>query len=120
MLTIHLRDLVFQAFHGIYEEEKVLGNKYLVNCSVEIPEPEKTIREISGTINYEVLFKIIRDRMAIATPLLETVVMNTGELIHRRFPDVKSISIQIIKLHPPIKGFTGNFSVEWRKEYQPE
>lgn len=117
MLTIQLRDLSFEAFHGIYDEERLIGNNYSVNCSVKISEPDGIIRQISNTIDYGVLFKIIKKRMSIPTPLLETVAMETGELIHQRFPEILSISIEIVKLHPLLEGFAGNSSVKWDKDY---
>ena len=117
MLNIQLHDLLFEAFHGIHEEEKILGNKYVVNCSVEIHEPPEIIRHLSETVDYTLLYQIIRERMSVSTPLLETVAMEMGDLIHHHFSRLKSISVEIIKLHPPIQGFVGKSIVKWHKEY---
>ncbi|MGH2564994.1 MAG: dihydroneopterin aldolase, partial [Ginsengibacter sp.] len=104
MIVVHLHDLHFNAFHGIHEEEKVLGNDYIIDVSVEFHEEEQVIHSINDTINYVDIYNIIRERMSVPTPLLETVVMEIGNEIHNEFPQVRSINIYIKKVHPPIEG----------------
>lgn len=118
MLTISLNDLRFEAFHGIHSEERVLGNNYIVNCSVQIESPQGIIRSIDDTVNYQSLFELIKDQMQIPTPLLETVCMRIGTLIHDTYPIVVSVSLSIKKQSPPISGFEGSTSVSWNKSYQ--
>ena len=36
MLIIHLHKLLFHSFHGLYEEEQVLGNEFEVNTDIEM------------------------------------------------------------------------------------
>ncbi len=117
MITVQLQNLLFNAFHGIYEEERILGNEYVVNASVEFHERDEVIERISETINYAVIYNIIKKRMNIPTPLLETIVMETGNEIHWQFPDLKSIFLSIKKMHPPIEGMQGAAEVSWRKEF---
>lgn len=117
MITVSLNDLKFEAFHGIYEEEKILGGTYIVDCTIQIHEANEIVQHIDETVDYAHVYGIIRDRMAISTPLLETLCMETGLLIHDAFPEIKSIYIKIKKAHPPIEGFNGSSSVSWYKEY---
>ncbi len=117
MITVQLQNLLFNAFHGIHEEEKILGNEYVVNASVALHERDEVIEHIHDTVNYAAIYQIIKKRMNIPTPLLETIVMETGNEIHRVFPDLKSISISIKKMHPPIEGMQGAAEVTWHKEF---
>lgn len=117
MVTVQLEDLHFNAFHGIHEEEKILGNEYVVNAAMEFHEKDETIVRISDTINYATIYHIIKKRMDIPTPLLETLVMETGKEIHHEFPELKSIFISIKKMHPPIEGMQGAAGVSWHKEF---
>jgi dihydroneopterin aldolase len=55
--------------------------------------------------------------MSIPTPLLETIVMETGNEIHKVFPDLKSIFLSIKKMRPPIEGMQGSAEVSWHKEF---
>lgn len=118
MMTISLKDLQFRAFHGIHEEEKILGNEYIVSCSVGFQVPGNTITHIDDTVNYQSLFELISQEMKVATPLLETLCINIEQAIHNRFPQIASCEIVISKLRPPVAGFTGSSAVTWEKNYE--
>lgn len=117
MITVNLNNLKFTAFHGIHEEEKVLGNEYVVDASVEFHEEVHVIDSIHRTVNYADIYNIIRERMNVPTPLLETVVMDIGNEIHNEFPQVRSITVAIRKMHPPIEGIEGTAGVTWQKQF---
>ena len=117
MITVQLHDLLFNAFHGLHEEEKILGNEYIVDATIKFDEKKDTILHINDTINYAVVYSIIKKRMSIPTPLLETLVMDIGNEIHNQFPFSKSITISIKKMHPPIEGMQGSAAVKWHKEF---
>lgn len=117
MITVHLHNLHFNSFHGIHEEEKILGNEYVVDASVEFHEERAVITSIHDTINYVDIYNIIKERMSISTPLLETIVMDIGNKIHNEFPQVRSINISLKKMHPPIEGIEGAAGVNWQRQF---
>lgn len=116
MLTISLNDLHLQGYHGIYEEERIVGNSFVVNCTVKIKEPSELPAKLDETINYQSLFELIKENMFIPESLLETVCIRTGKLIFERFPKVSFVSISIKKMNPPINGFAGSAEVCWEGE----
>jgi dihydroneopterin aldolase len=63
------------------------------------------------------MYEIIKKRMSIPTPLLETIVMEIGNQIHAEYPLLKAIQISIKKLHPPIEGIQGAAGVTWEKQF---
>ena len=117
MIKVQLHNLQFNSFHGIHEEEKILGNDYVVNVCVEFNEETEVIDSIHETINYAEIYKIIKSGMDNPTPLLETVIMEAGKSIHHKFPELHSINISIEKMHPPIEGMQGSAIVSWQKEF---
>lgn len=117
MITIHLYNLKFFAFHGVHEEEKLLGNEYEVNADVQFHEEHGVINSLSQTINYADIFEIIKIRMNIPSTLLETIVMDIGNSIYTKYNYVRQINISLKKLHPPIKGIQGSVAVTWHKEF---
>ena len=117
MITIHLNDLKFHSFHGLYEEEKILGNDFIINASVDFREELTIITSINDTINYINIYNIIEQRMEMPTPLLETVIMEMGNEIRKQFQQINSIKISIFKMHPPVKGMQGNVGVTWQKQF---
>jgi len=117
MITIHLNNLIFYSFHGVHEEERILGNEYEVNAVIQFHEIDPEIDSLSQTINYVDIFEIIKNRMNIPTQLLETVVMDIGNTIHEKYNYVRSINISLTKNHPPIQQIQGSVGVSWHKEF---
>ncbi len=117
MITIHLNDLEFFSYHGILPEEKILGGYFIINAEITFKEHEEVIHSIKHTIDYGDIFSIIQQRMAIATPLLESIVMDIGAIIKQQFQQVTAIKISLQKINPPIIGFQGSAGVTWKKDY---
>ena len=117
MITIHLYNLKFYSYHGVHEEEKLLGNEYEVNADVQFHEEHTDINSLSQTINYVDIFEIIKKRMHIPSPLLESVVMDIGNTIHETYDSVRSIKVSLKKINPPIETIEGSVGVTWHKEF---
>lgn len=107
MLAIHLQKLKFYAFHGLYEEEKILGNEFEVTLSVKFILKQFPCRTIDQTINYVLLFDLVKERMNKPTPLLETIASEIANQIFEEFQIVEEVIISITKLTAPIISFTG-------------
>ena len=114
---MYLDKLHFHSFHGIHEEEKIIGNEYIVDVSVDFNEDKDVISSVNDTINYADIYNIIRERMSVPTPLLETVVMEIGREIHNEFSQLKAIKISLQKMNPPIEGIQGSAGVSWQRQY---
>ena len=115
MLSIHLNKLKFHSFHGMHEEEKILGNELELNITVLVNSDEKIV-SLKQTVNYVTLYEIIKQRMDKPTPLLETVAQDLAEMICSFDNRIKSVEINIKKLNPPIHNFHGQISVSYKKE----
>ena len=116
MFTINLHNLIFHSFHGIHEEEKILGNTFEVNVNLSFITDEH-ITTLEQTINYATVYKIIKNRMQIATPLLETLVQDLSEEIRLFDNRIKSISVSVEKKNPPIPNMEGSVSVHYKKDF---
>jgi len=107
MLTIELTQLIFNGQHGFYEEEKVLGGTFEVNAIIRHTVPEMPVRHIQDTIDYTVVFDIIKCIMEKPTLLLETLATTIAHEILTKFSQVQEVSINIKKINPPIIAFRG-------------
>lgn len=116
MFTINLHNLIFHAYHGIHEEEKIVGNEFEVNVSLSFIADEQ-ITTLEQTINYATVYEIIKQRMQIATPLLETLVQDLTEAIRAFDNRIKSISVSVEKKNPPISNMEGSVSVHYKKDF---
>ena len=116
MITIHLNHLQFYSFHGLHEEEKILGNEYEVNASVTI-DATGSITQLDQTVDYAAIYKLIKERMATPTALLETVAQELVNSIHSNYPQSRSIDISIRKKYPPIATIQVSVGVSCKKEF---
>ena len=115
MFTIHLNNLKFYSYHGIHEEERIVGSEYLVNAAVVFGGEEKIV-SLHQTVNYVSIFRIIKEHMDEPTPLLETLAQSIVEQIKEMDNQLKSISVRIEKMNPPIPSFTGSVGVTYSVE----
>lgn len=120
MIHISLRNLIFHAFHGLYEEEKQLGNQFEVNLDIYFPEPDTAITHLDQTVNYVTLYNLVQERMQVPEPLLETLAMDIASSAKREFPQIFEINVSISKINMPLVNFRGNISVTYHKKYSIE
>lgn len=116
MFTINLHNLNFFSFHGMHEEEKILGNEYEVNVEVTFEE-KGAITKIDDTINYVKVFELVKQRMNIPTALLETVAQDIVNQVHSADNRVRSVTVSVEKKNPPIANIQGSVSVSYTKEF---
>ncbi|MGB4843143.1 MAG: dihydroneopterin aldolase [Ferruginibacter sp.] len=116
MITISLHNLIFHSFHGVHEEEKILGNTFVVNADVSF-QPDEHITAIDQTVNYVALYALIKTGMETPTALLETLVQDLAQQIHEFDKRIKSISITVEKKNPPVPNIQGSVSVNYKKEF---
>lgn len=102
---IALEGLEFHAFHGVYPHERESGNFFEVDIVVEANFLKAAQHdELADTINYEILFQIVKDEMDRPSKLLETVAEKIVDDVLQRFPNVDLVEFKISKLNPPIGG----------------
>ncbi|MEO5996024.1 MAG: dihydroneopterin aldolase [Chitinophagaceae bacterium] len=118
MLSVQLFDLNFHAFHGLYAEEAKVGSNFQVNLTVNYDEERLAMNDINSLINYEVLYDIVKKRMAIPSNLLEEVADTIILKIRHKYSMVKDITISIFKLQAPIENFQGKVGITLKKQFE--
>lgn len=114
MMQVHLRQLKLYGYHGIDEGEDVLGGEYEVSLTASYLPEELPVVSINHTIDYTVLYTMVKQRMQKPTPLLETLATEIASEIFVKFSNVEEVVISIFKLHPPIKNFEGSAGVTYQ------
>lgn len=104
MTTIRLEELDFFAHHGVYEEERKVGNKYTVDVEVVIDETSFTDADLDRTVNYEDIYLIVSTVMSVSTQLLETLASTICQELLKRFANIQEVTTRVSKHNPPIKG----------------
>ncbi len=116
MVTIHLHNLEFFSYHGIHEEEKILGGWFQVDVDIK-SDITKTVDRISDTIDYVSAFNIIQQKMNEPTPLLETLADTILNALHHFDSRITEIIFTVKKINPPIQGFIGNVGITMHKTF---
>lgn len=107
--TVGLEGVQFKAAIGLYPEEKILGNNFLVDFEVAFKNSKQPdTQSIEDTINYSTLYKILEMEFAQTTDLLETVAQDILDQTLLAYPFLRSIKIKIKKLNPPINAQIAN------------
>ena len=109
---VALEGLEFHAYHGVYPHERSSGNKFEVDIVVETQFQEVAFQDdLSGTINYEDLYRLAKNEMEKPSKLLETVGHAIAEKILKSFPSAIAVEVKISKFNPPIGGVCKKASV---------
>ena len=114
-MRISLDNLVFFGYHGLYAEEKKLGNTYIVDVIIDFTPKQSSIHHLEQTIDYVQVYALIKKWMAIPTPLLDTLVGNMADDILKEQLLAEKVMVKIIKQHLPIAEFEGTASVSIEK-----
>ena len=114
MITIHLHNLIFNAAHGIYKEEAIIGNRFEVSMDITF-ENNSHIENIEDTVNYGNVYEIIRLQMQRPTGLLEVLAQQIIDAVYTVDARIKMIKISIYKCSAPIDKFEGKVGVTMEK-----
>jgi len=100
-----LEGLEFHAYHGVYPHERSSGNKFEVDIEVDTNFSTSAFHDdLTGTINYEELYTLIKNVMDQPAKLLETVGHSIAENTLATFKTAKRVEVRISKFNPPIGG----------------
>ena len=107
-MTIELAGLVVFGHHGFLEEERRLGQRFLVDLWVDVDETATASDEIGDTVDYRRLAGLVRE--VFAGPerlLLEGLAGAVVDGVLGRFPAVERVRVRVRKpdvvLDPPVE-----------------
>lgn len=110
---IYLDDMRFYAYHGVMEQERLVGGEYSVSLTVEadLSEAVRT-DDVADTINYAALYEVVKSEMAVPSKLLEHVAGRIGQRAMETFERITTLTIKVTKLNPPMGADSKGASVE--------
>ena len=111
LMEIHLNKVKLFGYHGLNEGEEILGGEFEVSLTTTYLPVVIPINKIEHTLDYTVLYAIVKERMSRPTRLLETLATEIASEIIAKFSIVTTVAISIYKLHPPIENFQGSVGV---------
>jgi dihydroneopterin aldolase len=118
MGKIFISDMEFFAFHGHYAEEKLAGNKFIVDIEMNTnTEPAQKSDNLNDALNYQTAYSIIREVITgTKSNLLENIAENVLNELFAEFDNLESAKIKISKINPPMGGQIGAVGVEIKRK----
>lgn len=102
MGQIALEGLEFFAFHGYYDEEQKIGNKYGIDLHLKTDlHAAGASDKLAETVNYEVLYRVTLEEMQRPARLLEHLAHRILDRIMQEFPQVRRAQVSVSKFNPP-------------------
>ncbi len=106
MGKIVIEEMEFYAFHGHYQEEQIVGNRFLVDLEMEadLTEPASS-DNLKDAVNYQQAYQIIKNEMRrTKSNLLENIGKRILDALYAEMDGIKKATIRIRKLNPPMGG----------------
>ncbi len=113
MGIIKIEGLEFYAYHGHYREERYVGNRFLLDISINTntTKAEKS-DNIEDTLNYQQVYAIIKDDMENKqSHLLENIGRRIIDRLYKNFDGIDKVKLKISKINPPMGGQIQSVSV---------
>ncbi len=118
MAIIQVENIEFYAYHGCFQEEQVVGNQFLVDILVETDTTKaQQSDKLHDTVNYQVIYNLIKEEMKIKSKLLEHVSERIINSIHSNFPEITRIRVKVSKMNPPLGGKIERVSVTLERNF---
>jgi len=116
MGLIQIENMEFYAFHGHYKEEQIVGNRFLVDLTIEtdmsIPSKSDNLKD---AVNYQKAYQIVKTEMERKSHLLENIAGRILDALYSEMKGIKKATIKVSKLNPPIGGRIGSVSIVMEK-----
>lgn len=110
---INIEGIKLYSYHGCLDEEAKIGGNYIVDIIIvtDFTEAAKT-DDLTKTIDYCAIYEIAKAEMAIRSKLIEQVGQRIFDKIKSEFKTIKTLTVKITKLVPPMNGDVEKVSIE--------
>jgi dihydroneopterin aldolase len=110
---ILLQGIQFYGYHGVYDEERRLGQRFLVDVELSLDlAGAESWDDVSQAVDYSRVYAAV---LEIGTrqqfKLLETLAARIASTLLERFP-IRQVTVRATKPTPPLPGMLSGVSVE--------
>ncbi len=116
-MKIKLNEMVFYGFHGVHDEERKLGQRFIVTVQMSTaPEADERIRHLDDTVDYTKVYEEIKRILETHQfHLLELCAKMIADNLLAGFPLIEEVTVFIKKPSVPIRGILDSVEVEFTK-----
>jgi dihydroneopterin aldolase len=119
MGIIQIENMEFYSFHGHFREERIVGNRFLVNLEIEtdMSAPSQS-DNLKDAVNYQRAYEIVKQQMEIKSYLLENIAGRILDALYAEMSGIRRATVKVSKLNPPMGGKIGSVSVTMSKSLE--
>ena len=120
MDKIILEEMEFYGYHGVYEAENKLGQRYRVSATLYLNlQPAGKTDDLYQSVNYAEVYELCKNVVE-GKPynLIEAVAEKIASDILSTYAMIQSCKIKVIKPDPPIPGHYDSVAVEIMREQE--
>lgn len=113
---IQIENMEFYSFHGHFKEERIVGNKFIVDLTIEtdMSAPAES-DNLKDAVNYQRAYEIVKLQMEMKSHLLEHIAGRILDAIYAEMKGIRKVRVKVSKLNPPMGGKIGAVSVIMEK-----
>src|SRR5690606_24696763 len=114
MDKIILKEMAFYGYHGVFQEETRLGQRFFIDLIVETDlKNAGETDNLNESIDYGEIFGVCKEIVE-GKPykLIEAVAEKIAKEMLSRFQAISSVTIKVTKPDPPIPGHYQSVAVE--------
>lgn len=113
IIKITLKNCSFYAYHGVFAEEKEIGQRFFVDVELDVTKSKKIAEDqLEDTVHYGEVFALVEDTVTNTKyDLIETLAHFIGQNIIDSFNLVQKAKITVRKPSAPIQGVLDHVEV---------
>ncbi|MBK7131915.1 MAG: dihydroneopterin aldolase [Bacteroidales bacterium] len=112
MGLIQIENMEFYSFHGHFKEERIVGNKFIVDLTIEtdmkIPAESDNLKD---AVNYQRVYELVKQQMEMKSHLLEHIAGRILDAVYSEMEGITKATVKVSKMNPPMGGKIGSVSV---------
>ncbi len=112
MGLIQIEGMEFYSFHGHFKEEQIVGNKFVVDLTIEtdMKVPRET-DNLKDALDYQRVYMIIKAQMELKSHLLEHIAGRILDALYTEVEGITRATVKVSKMNPPMGGKIGSVSI---------
>ena len=117
MGIIRIEQMEFYSYHGHYEEERIVGNRFLVDLSMEAACKKASLTdELEDALDYQRAYEVVKEEMKEKSYLLEHIAGRILDALFINFAELDKAEVKVSKINPPMGGKIQAVSVELTRQ----
>ena len=112
MGLIQIENMEFYSFHGHFKEERIVGNRFIVDLTIEtdmkVPQESDNLKD---AVDYQRVYEIVKLQMEKKSHLLEHIAGRIVDAVYAEMKGITKVTVKVSKMNPPMGGKIGAVSV---------